>query len=221
MSLIPTLTETARLTFSGSVLHFIGRLFWRVQCLRLENSLHICVCVKCCAMPNFVLSDLVSPHIVFELGRGQPALVYGLWSNQQLNWGVQPHVVPPSCSLHLSLSLHQHANGCLISSLFLDVSHFSRTHFPWRLNILSAWTSHFLFLYILLSLVYLFLGTSYTVSPSFFAFPFDAAGWCIQLTTSFNAFSQYCINPDPLDKNLNHSLGTVSLMHWACFFKSG
>lgn len=59
--------------------------------------------------------------------------------------------------------------GRLISSPFLVVSHFSRTHFPRRLNILSARASHFLLsLYSpLIYLFFFFVAHSPSLLPSF------------------------------------------------------
>lgn len=86
--------------------------------------------------PLVWLSDLLHPATV--PGWAQIALVYRPCRNQNLIWAVQSdvHVVPLRRSLQLLLCLHQHANGNLISSLFLVVSHISRTLFPWRLNTL-------------------------------------------------------------------------------------
>lgn len=148
--------------------------------------------VECFAPLNSALSDLVYPTSLLESGWGQIALVCGLCSNQQLNRGVQPHVVPSSHSSQVSLSLHQLANGRLISSPFVVVSHFSRTHFPRRLNILSVSASHFpLSLYPPSSHLSFFLAHT----PSLFPFSFDAGGWHVQLTSSFSSFSPCYINP--------------------------
>lgn len=57
--------------------------------------------------------------------------------------GIHPHVVPSSCFSHLPLSCHQPAHGHIISSVFVVVRHFSRTHFPRRLNKLNTQAAHY------------------------------------------------------------------------------
>lgn len=87
--------------------------------------------------------------------------------------------------LHFSRPPHQHANGSHISSPLLVVSHFSRIHFPRRLN-MWAWASYF-------PLTSLFLASTPSPPLSFIS-SLKAGGWCTKLTTSFSAVSLCCIN---------------------------
>lgn len=103
--------------FSGSVYKFIvslfGMLFNAFSC-----SLYMgCLRSRC---PTLHCQIWFTPHQRLNLGWGQIALVYGLCCNRQHNRRIHPHMCH---SLHLSLSLHQHANGRLISSPFLWLSH--------------------------------------------------------------------------------------------------
>lgn len=80
--------------------------------------------------------------------------------------GIHPHVVPSSCFSHFPLSCHQLAHGHIISSAFVVVGHFSRTHFPRRLNKLNTQAAHFL-LSLYFPSTYLFLAYTPSLPPSF------------------------------------------------------
>lgn len=136
--------------------------------------------LKCIfTLPLSAPSHQVYPTPVFELGRGQITPV------------LQALPILPGV-LHFSRSPHQHANGSHISSPLLVVSHFSRTRFPRRLNMLRAWASYFP-LSFSFPLTPLFLASTPSLPLSFIS-SFKAGGCCTKLTTSFSAVSLCCIN---------------------------
>lgn len=144
---------------SGCVEDFFVNLFWRLSNV-VSCSLYVCfgVDAQLCTLTSYL------PHT--SQGDVRLPLFTDFEAIRNSVGGIHPHVVPSSCFSNLPLSRHQPANGCVISSAFVVVRHFTRTHFPRRLNILNAQAGHFL-LSLYFPPTYLFLAYTPSLPLSF------------------------------------------------------